>query len=102
MIEKKFKIGDYYIIKNEELTNLNNTIIRITDISDNYIDLEDNECYTIYWQVVINPNESIFKRSYVNEMASNCSNIGSFIKLTDMQVKALKTTIKTFIDSIKF
>lgn len=102
MIEKKFKIGDYYIIKNEELTNLNNTIIRITDISDNYIDLEDNECYTIYWQVVINPNESISKRIYLNVMASNCSTIGSFIKLTDMQVKALKTTIKTFIDSIKF
>lgn len=101
MIEKKFKIGDYYIIKNEELTNLNNNIIRITDISDNYIDLEDNECYNIYWQVIINPNKSIFKRSYVNEMASNCTAISSFIKLTDKQIRALKTTMTTFIDSIK-
>lgn len=101
MIEKKFKIGDYYIVKNEELTNLNNNIIRITDISDNYIDLEDKECYNIFWQVVINPNKSIFKRSYVNEMASNCTDINSFIKLTDKQVNALKTTITTFIDSIR-
>lgn len=101
MIEKKFKIGDYYIIKNEELTHLNNNIIRITDISDKYIDLEDKECYNIYWQVVMNPNKSIFKRSYVNEMASNCTAINSFIKLTDKQVDALKTTITTFIDSIR-
>lgn len=101
MIEKKFKIGDYYIIKNEELANLNNSIIRITDISDNYINLEDNECYTIYWQVVINLNKSVYKRSYVNEMASNCPAINSFIKLTDKQIKALKTTMTTFIDSIK-
>ena len=32
MIEKKFKIGDYYIIKNKELTNLNNKKIKRNDM----------------------------------------------------------------------